>query len=303
MTAVAEERPVVFAEPSNKLVRVTPEIATEYLSRSDLNRRLSRDRAIALAEAFKRGEHRLTGDAIVFSRYGLMTNGQHRMLAVVIAGNPDGYEFWVMEGAEDDEQMVQDTGRSRSFTDNLRIRGVANAQMISSVLKMLWHYEVGTLKEGKAWRARVSPTVLQLDAYLTGKAQYNGREVTREEVIRDGVRHADRVRHKIPLSSTVLSLAWIIINNIDETDAAGFWDELSMKDSPSEPVKMLISLVLKQSTRRQAGKSTGWYNTFDARHQLALVLKTWNSYRSGNVPGNLIFRSGGVAPEAFPVAK
>lgn len=320
--AAVRVREVVFPEPTSRKAWVTPVVATEYLANSDLNRRLSRERAIELSKAFTRGEHRLTGDSVVFNRYGLMTNAQHRMLAVVIAdikadgiapdGRPftevypaypviDGYvalPFWVMEGAEDDEQLVQDTGRSRSFTDHLRIQSVPNAAQVSSVLKALWHYEHGTFRDIKTWRGRMSPTVIQLDGYLKSDG--------REEAVRDGIKHADRVRTKVPLSSTVLSLAWIILSRIDEADAAGFWEELSMKTPPGDAVNQLVSQVLRGSKSRgkgAAGKSSGWYNTYDSRHQLALVVKAWNSYRTGKVSGNLIFRTGGANPELFPEAK
>ena len=279
--------------PVNQKVSVTPAIAMDYLARSDLNRYLSRDRAANLAAAFRRGEYRLTGDAIVFNKKNLMTNGQHRMLAVVIADLPYALDFWVMEGADDDEIMVQDTGRPRSFTDQLRINNVPNAAAISGAVKLLWNYEAGVIKDAKIWRGRHAPTIIQLDAFFK----------ERESLVRDGIKHADRVRHTVPVAMSVLSTAWIVLSAIDKIDADGFWEELSMKSPASEPVNMLITQILRHSRSRKTSKgkeSTGWYNTFDSRHQLALIIKTWNSYRSGNTPKNLIFRSGGATPELFP---
>lgn len=290
MTAVQE---VLFTTPTNKLVKVTPEIATEYLARSDLNRRLSRDRAIELAKAFNRGEHRLTGDAIVFNKQGLMTNGQHRMLAIVIAGNPEGFEFWVMEGADEDEQMVQDTGRSRSFTDHLRIRGVPNATAVSGVTKLYWNYTTGTIHDPKLWHARISPTVFQLDKFFADH----------EDTLKEGIRHADTARRKLPLTVSVLAVAWITFSAIDEADAQGFWDQLTMKTEAGSPVRSLISQVLTKRKARPGRRETGWYSSFDSRHQLALIIKAWNAFREGREIQQLVFKSGGVAPEGFPKAK
>ena len=289
-SAADDPRPVVFSEPSNRKVLLTPELAMEFLARSDLNRLLSRDRASGLAEAFKRGEHRLTGDAIVFNRYGFMTNGQHRCLAVVMSRIDTGLEFWVMEGADDDEQMVQDTGRPRSFADHLRVKGAASASTVSGVTKLLWNYENGVMTDINRWRSRLTPTVFQLDSYIS----------TREPAIREGMKHADRVRHKLPLTTSVLAVAWVIISAIDREDAEGFWDEISMRTPPGDAVNLLASQVLRNSRKTKGKQATGWYNTFDSRHQLALVIKTWNNYRSGNVPQNLVFRTAGVSPEAFP---
>src|SRR5580658_1125481 len=100
------ESKAAVQQPEMKLVYVTPDIALTYLSNSDLNRKLSKPRAVQLAHAFQRGEHRLTGDAITFSKKGKMTNGQHRMLAVSIADLPYGLPFWIMVNSEDDANMV-----------------------------------------------------------------------------------------------------------------------------------------------------------------------------------------------------
>lgn len=277
--------------PTSRLVRVTPEIATEYLSRSDLNRTLSRDRAIQLAQAFLRGEHRLTGDAIVFSKRRLMTNGQHRCLAVIIAGSPGGYDFWVMEGADDDEQLVQDTGRPRSFTDHLRIRQVTNANLVSGATKFLWHYQRGIVADLTAWHKRVSPTVMQLDTFWDQN----------QELIRESLRHADRVRRNAPLNTSVLAVAWITLSTLDKDDAEAFWDQLTLKsDVIHSGVRQLLNQV---SRHRQAapGRTKSWISQYDARHQLALLFKAWNAWRDGREIENLAFKVGGKAPETFPV--
>jgi hypothetical protein len=284
---------IVFPEAVNRKVRVTPEIATEYLTRGDLNRKLSRDRAVALADAFRRGEYRLTGDAIVFNKYGRMTNGQHRMLAVVISGL--SLEFWVMEGAENDEQMVQDTGRPRSYTDHLRMTGVGNANVISGLVKLWWNYEAGIVSDAKRWHARTSATVFQLDAF------YRRNEAS----VKNSVRKADSIRRTVPINGSVLAISWIMLSAIDQEDAEGFWREISLKsETSSSGARALVSQfmrVRKPRAPKTARRETNWYVTYDARHQLALVFKAWNAYRDGKEVQALVFRAGGASPEAFPV--
>lgn len=295
---VADENlPVIYPEPLSRLIYVNVNIAMDFLSRSDKNRSLSRDRSAKLAEAFERGEHRLTGDAIVFNRYGLMTNGQHRCLAVIMATMPPdskGLPFWVMYGAEDDEQMVQDTGRSRSFNDHLRIKQVTNANAVSGVVKLLWSVNHGIIQDLKVWHERKSPTVFQLDEFWRQN----------EDAVRDSIKYSDRIRHKLPMNTSVLAVAWITFSAIDKDDAEGFWDQLSLKTETScGAIRSLISQVLaKKQDRSSRGKrESGWHRTFDSRHQLALIIKAWNSYRTGREISLLVFKSGGVNPESFPV--
>jgi hypothetical protein len=318
VTEVAEElaheqlaQHVVFSSPRMRLMPVTPDIALEYLSQSDVNRKLHKPRAEYLAQAFRRGEHRLTNDAITFNRYGKMTNGQHRMLGVAIAGLDYPLLFWVMEGAEDDAMMVMDTGRSRSFTDQLRIHQIPNANVIGGATKLLFQYRDGTVADQKRWVGRLAPTVFQLWNFYTE----NTEEIT------TATKRIEPARRVLSINSSVLSVAWITLSDFanaapDADDAAqafaldaqkdleGFWDELRMKpgSETSAAVTALEGLLRRQRKLKQ--RQVGWHTALDARTQLALVFKTWNHYRAGTAPkSGLSFKSGGVSPEAFPTPR
>lgn len=284
------------AEPTVHKVFITPEIASGFMERSDLNRTLNRNRAVLLAEAFQRGEHRLTGDAIIFNKRSLMTNGQHRMLAVMLAGLDRGLPFWVMENADDDEILVQDTGRPRSFLDHLKMSGVTNRNAMAGAAKLLLNYRNGVVASQTLWEKRLSPTNFQMDAFFKEN----------EAILRDGTHHADQVRRRLQLGISALAVAWIVISAIDREDAEAFWDELMLKtDEVSSAVRVLINVVLntRKARRGLKGREAGWYSPFDTRHQLALIFKTWNSWRDGREVKNLSFKTGGKAPEQFPVPR
>lgn len=288
---MTEDRRIVHPVPSMALVYVTPQIAVSFLAKSDVNRKLSRERAKWLAECFKRGEHRLTGDAISFTPYDLMDNGQHRMLAVVIADLDHGLPFWVQYGAVSGSQLVTDTGRQRSFADQLRIREIKNATAVSAATKLLWQYQTGVMKDIKTWQSRLSPSVMQMWEFF----QEHQKEVT------DTVTRASSIRHVIPFSQSVLMVAQIVLFAIDETDAEGFFNELGMRTQQSEGVQLLTAYMLKHKVTRRG--TTGWHTGIDSRMQLALLFKAWNHYRNGITPRAISFRTGGASPEAMPVPR
>jgi hypothetical protein len=41
----------------------------------------------------------------------------------------------------------------------------------------------------------------------------------------------------------------------------------------------------------------------NARWMTAITIKTWNAFRNGDEIGQLKWRAGGAAPEAFPIPK
>jgi hypothetical protein len=298
-----------------ELVYLTPPVAMQHLAQSDVNRKLSRNRAAHFAAAFRRGEHRLTGDAIEFNGRQLMTNGQHRELSVVIADikadeeSPDGRRytdvypnypvidgyiglpFWIMHNAPNDETLVRDTGRPRNFIDHLRMLEVPNASYTAQVARLRYQYERGVLIDQKKWQGRLAPTNMELMSFFD-------RPGNREEIV-DGVRAADRVRRHVRLSVPSLSVAWIVLQSISAEDVEAFFAELRL-DQPMAPA--VSALVKSTHTQRRSGRGqTGWASTWDARHQLALIFKTWNHYREGTAPKLLHFKSGGAKPEEFPV--
>jgi hypothetical protein len=287
-------------QPEMKLVYVTPDIALTYLSNSDLNRKLSKPRSVQLAQAFQRGEHRLTGDAITFSKKGKMTNGQHRMLAVSIADLPYGLPFWIMVNSEDDANMVTDTGRSRSFTDQLRLRSIPNASNTAAATKLLSQYQDGTVADLKRWAGRLSPTVFQQWNFYTGDGTPENPGHAAE--ISAALKRADQVRRVLPIGASVLSVAWIVFSGIDPAEAEGFWDELRIRKEQSAAVASLVHFLNRQRKSRQ--RQSGWHTPLDARLQLALLFKAWNYWRDGTSPKTgLSFRSGGTSPEVFPVPR
>ena len=65
---------------------VTPSLAKEWLGRNALgNRTVSREDVVRIADDMKRGKFELTHESIAFNLAGELVDGQHRLLAVILA--------------------------------------------------------------------------------------------------------------------------------------------------------------------------------------------------------------------------
>lgn len=132
-------------QAKSEVVLVTPDLAKAWLERNVENRALRRKTVNQYATDMINGKWGLLGDSICFDAENKLTNGQHRLTAVV-ASNTSQY-FNVMTGISHNVNM--DRGIQRSTADNVKmftdLPGIcANHTVVSTVnyiLKLL-HYNV-----------------------------------------------------------------------------------------------------------------------------------------------------------------
>ncbi len=98
---------------------ITPEIATDLLTRNSVNRRLQQATVERYAREIREGRWLLTGETIIISDSNELLNGQHRMNAVLVAGVP--IRSNVVSGIERNAYQKMDSGKSRSVADRLRL--------------------------------------------------------------------------------------------------------------------------------------------------------------------------------------
>jgi len=122
-TAQAMLRPILITASSIpgtiSLETVTPEMATDILSRNPNNRFLSEVFARYLARQVAAGQWKLSNDLAAIDTDDQLRNGQHRMRAVQIAGVPVQMRVW--RGCPPD--ALFDEGRRRDTKDRARISG------------------------------------------------------------------------------------------------------------------------------------------------------------------------------------
>lgn len=85
---------------------VTPRMAKSWLDHNTLNRRLRPKRVLELVRAIESGQWQYTGESISFDTNGVLSNGQHRLAAIVASGI--ACEALVVFGLSPSARLVQD---------------------------------------------------------------------------------------------------------------------------------------------------------------------------------------------------
>lgn len=269
--------PLTATRVTHDVETVTPEIAEAWLGRNSHNRALRNRHVEDLAGAITRGEWRLNGDAIRFAVDGSLLDGQHRLWAVIEAGQ--SIETLVIRGLTKDTQETMDYGARRRLSDALRLRGEANAAGLAAVLSYFWRMEHGHVRNGS-----VRPTVPQAVALLDAHPG-----------LRDFVTKAGRTNKRFRVSSAMVGSVMYQFDSIDHDDAEEFWRALESGAGLEEGSPIL---VLRRWLEQQSVAGAG--SRANALTTHALVVKAWNFWRDGQEIARLSWKASGTKAEAFP---
>jgi hypothetical protein len=114
---------------------ITPEMAAEYLTRNGPNRPIKVGRVAEYARAQLCGDWKLTHQGIAFDMHGLLTDGQHRLAAIVKATLAQ----WVMvfRWKVPTDISVLDDGKARTIIDAAAVSGVHLGTKHPAVVKII----------------------------------------------------------------------------------------------------------------------------------------------------------------------
>ena len=132
---------------SVSLVYITPEIAKHYLSYNTQNRKESGSSINFLTQQMNKGLFIENGESIVFDKNMKLTDGQHRLMAIIKSGK--SYHIPVVKGVNIKSMATYDTGKNRSAADVLSINGFKNANLLSTFIKLINIYEIKNSKASK----------------------------------------------------------------------------------------------------------------------------------------------------------
>lgn len=119
-----------------ELIDVTPDYAEALLANNGHNRKLTMNRSRALAAAMRSGAWQLNGETVIISESGKLLDGQHRLKAVTIYGQP--VQMLVATGANDSAFSTIDTGKTRSAGDILSMWEIKNPTACAAAAKLVW---------------------------------------------------------------------------------------------------------------------------------------------------------------------
>ena len=144
-------------ERTGEILRISPSVASQWLTRNTSNRPLSRIYKESLARAMKRGEWIENGESIKFADDGSLLDGQHRLAAIIESGVTicSRVEF----GLPTEAFITLDRGKRRDLGDALAMRGVADYHLVAAAVNLVY-----VLQPGK-WQVLDRATPLQLLAF------------------------------------------------------------------------------------------------------------------------------------------
>lgn len=254
--------------------------AQKYLDINEANRNIRSRMVTEFKRDMLAGNWRDVGDAIRFDTEGNLIDGQHRLTALVAAGEEDpsiALEFTVVRNVETVDRAVIDIGSKRTAADQLKMAGYGNPVLLAPAAKwcLLWERQA-----------------LYADAEV--------RSVTHQEVmdyVQENPELQDivatvkgRLKKGIDMPSPYVCTGYYLTHQIDEGAAFQFFERLSDGAllEPGSPILALRSRLrdLKNTHASLAGDM--W---------LSLLLRTWNAWREQRSLRNIpVERSGKPIP-------
>lgn len=269
------------AQPTARVINLTPELAAEYLNRNPRNRKVSPRNYATIVRAITNGEWELNGEAIKIDASGFILDGQHRCHAVVEAGI--AIKTFLIENLPATVQDTMDTGKSRTLADILAIRGEVNANTVAAIARRIYISR------------RVSIRAATMASYPTTNKECL-RFFDDNDWIRELTGPAKKVARFAKLPASLAGLLIASFSDIDTEDADYFFEHL-MSGAELEPRSPILML---RSSLASLHDSKG---TTNQTYMAALTIKAWNKFRAGESVGTLKFTPGGANPEKFPEPK
>jgi hypothetical protein len=275
---------VATTKETMELVTVTPALAAQWLERMPKNRNLRQGWVNTLAHAIEQKDWQFNGEPIRFGRDGALLDGQHRLHAIIQADQ--SADFIVVTGLEPDSIYVTDTGKPRSASDALHLRGEKDAHALAGACHWLiiWEQAHNLTRIGGSGR-QFAPTIADIL-----------RVLDKNPSLRHALPHGNRLRKSLTGGPSLWGFLAFLLQGIDPEDAAFFFERLldgaDLKgDSP-------LLLLRKRLTERRPGQAGA---PMPPREIGALTIKAWNFYREGKSIAQLSWRPGGSRPESFPI--
>lgn len=156
---------------SIKEVLVTPEMARDWLNMNTDNRPLRDSTVRTLIAAIKRGEWKLTHQAVAIDEAGKILDGQHRLQACVLSGKT--LRMMVAKDCPRSTFDVIDIGARRSLADIMRLPPM-EAATLGYVCRLVWTNE----KMSPQMAERIWPFIEKPVKALTNEVAKKRRFVT-----------------------------------------------------------------------------------------------------------------------------
>lgn len=295
--------------PRSAFESITPKMAEDWLKTMVNNRPPSDSLVYELATSIQDGRWVLNGETIKFNSEGHLFDGQHRLLACMIAGKP--FQSYVVRGIEDPRAFsTVDVGKLRTHGDIFAMTGFSDYTIASGIAVFLYNYKNNLLtlrgpKHARLVRNTAMAKALREKLGKNEGARYRS-DIDKEtlikfaEPIKDQIVASIRIikhqkaRKLLPV--TLLASCHFLFAEKNKFEADQFVDHLTegVGLMVTDPVYLLRErLISNQALRARTGHKLNRWT------QSALVIKAWNKRRAKEKVHNLRIQE----DEEFPKVK
>jgi hypothetical protein len=268
-------RPKAKPTPTFTLEEIGPSIAAKYLEHNDSNRVIRRGHILQLAEQMSKGLWMPTDQGIGFDWDGVLTNGQHRLLAIIESGVT--IQIMVARNLNPKAKKVTDRDQvSRSAADVFFMAGVATnikCQTIQAAINVMHRF-------GYDGRYRNRKDRLYQDMYDTYLLHY--------PYLTRWVDWAHRIGSPPGMQKGTMAGLGVVFQLAAEeagVEADAFMDQVASGLGLEEgsPIVLLRERAMKSSYNKEFRLTPymiGW-----------LLIKAWNAVADGKTVKQLHIRS------------
>ena len=257
---------------------IGPEQAYAYLASMPVNRSVSQNLVRRYARDMLMGNwQEAAGDPIRIDDNGDLIDGQHRLWAVAESGQR--LRFVVHKGVPHEAIWVIDTGRARTLSDVLRMKGEVQSTALAGAIRLVASYfNTGVVRTEQSRGPTVNESLRVLDDHPG---------------IREAVSAAYAVNRRLRGGHATWTALHYLFARVDVADAVHFFDKVESGDG--EPIGSPMFEL-----RKRLIADLGTSRKLTQLERTAIVIKAWNAFRHGESIKQLAWRGGGASPEAYP---
>ncbi|TXH53753.1 MAG: hypothetical protein E6Q97_12285 [Desulfurellales bacterium] len=264
---------------SISIEEITPDRARELLGSNEHNRHIRSRKVDQYDNDMRNGEWRMTGEPISITVDGHLINGQHRLLACIQA--EVAFVTAVAYGLDPDAMVSMDTGAKRNLADLLTLNGYTSASSLGAAINNALRWKHGSVFS--TW----TPTHAEALRWL--------KDPENETITMWVTRWTETARAPMSLRRAIaIPFMHFVSTGSDDATINEFFSRLINQEfqGTDDPIRALRRVLENYAMRSHV--RTPW------NVQLALVIKAWNAYVTGQGMSECRWRAVGPAAEPFP---
>ena len=259
---------------------ITPATADRYLQANVANRLIRNTRVEKYANDMKSGSWKSgTAEMIKISKTGVILDGQHRLLAVIVSNTPTW--FHIAKGLDENVFDVLDTGAARNGSDTFRVKGIKYETIIPAVITKFFFLRYAK-KKGEDNHSKVTNAKL-LETY------YENQRFWQDVAQKTLSWYQDFAKIMTP---SLIGGMYAHLHLINENYAVRFMTQLTTGIGIENDVITLLrnKLIQDKISPRKMPQSL----------KIALIIKAWNVFVN---KGSLKILKFDTMRDDFPIAE